>query len=43
LFSIHDTPVLTALGKYREEALTASNGYQKVIESFAAVKILAGL
>ena len=29
LFSIHDTPVLVALGKYREEALTANGGISK--------------
>lgn len=43
LFSIHDTPVLTALGKYREEALSANGGYQKVRQSFDAEKILAGV
>lgn len=43
LFSIHDTPVLAALGKYREEALSANGGYQKVKESFDAEKILAGV
>src|SRR5665213_67295 len=30
LFSIQDTPVMKALGKYREEALSSDHGYQKV-------------
>jgi gentisate 1,2-dioxygenase len=41
LFSIQDTPVLVALGKYREEALGVNNGYQSVRESFHAEKALA--
>jgi gentisate 1,2-dioxygenase len=36
LFSIQDTPVLKALGKYREEALAVDNGYQKVTKVFPA-------
>jgi gentisate 1,2-dioxygenase len=34
LFSIQDTPVLKALGKYREEGLAANGGYQKVTRLF---------
>ncbi|MGH9690914.1 MAG: cupin domain-containing protein [Candidatus Acidiferrales bacterium] len=41
LFSVQDTPVLVALGKYREEALTANGGFQIVKESFAADKVPA--
>jgi gentisate 1,2-dioxygenase len=41
LFSIQDTPVLKALGKYREEALSTNGGYQVVKESFDAAKIPA--
>ena len=40
LFSAQDTPVLVALGKYREEALTANNGFQTVKEAFAVEKAL---
>jgi len=36
LFSIQDTPVMKALGKYREEALSTNNGYQKVTNVFDA-------
>jgi gentisate 1,2-dioxygenase len=43
LFSIQDTPVLKALGKYREEALTANNGHQAVKESFDAAKAFASV
>jgi gentisate 1,2-dioxygenase len=38
LFSIQDTPVLMALGKYREEALTTNGGHQIVKELFDAAK-----
>jgi gentisate 1,2-dioxygenase len=41
LFSIQDTPVLVALGKYREEALAWNGGYQAVKESFDAEKAVA--
>ena len=41
LFSIQDTPVLVALGKYREEALAHNDGYQTVKESFNAEATLA--
>jgi gentisate 1,2-dioxygenase len=41
LFSIQDTPVMKALGKYREEALTSNDGHQTVKESFDASKALA--
>jgi gentisate 1,2-dioxygenase len=41
LFSIQDTPVLKALGKYREEALAVNDGHQTVKESFDAAKALA--
>ena len=41
LFSIQDTPVLVALGKYREEALTANGGYQEVKGEFDAEEVLA--
>ena len=34
LFSIHDTPVMVALNKYREEAYTEHNGYQQVTGVF---------
>lgn len=34
LFSIQDTPVMAALGKYREEAYTENDGYQPVTGSF---------
>jgi gentisate 1,2-dioxygenase len=40
LFSIHDTPVLKALNKYREEALSTHDGRQVVKESFRAEKAL---
>jgi gentisate 1,2-dioxygenase len=42
LFSIQDTPVLVALGKYREEPLSTNGGHQVVKESFDVEKILAG-
>ena len=41
LFSVQDTPVLVALGKYREEALGADGGHQAVKEVFDAEKALA--
>lgn len=41
LFSIQDTPVLAALGKYREEALTTNNGYQVVKDSFVVERTVA--
>lgn len=34
LFSIHDTPVLAALNKYREEALTENDGHQSITDVF---------
>ena len=40
LFSVQDTPVMTALGKYREEALTTNGGHQVVTENFSAEKTL---
>ena len=42
LFSIQDTPVMMALGKYREEALKENNGHQAVKETFDSAKALAG-
>jgi gentisate 1,2-dioxygenase len=41
LFSVQDTPVLVALGKYREEALATNGGHQQVTDVFDAEKILA--
>jgi gentisate 1,2-dioxygenase len=41
LFSIQDTPVLKALGKYREQALSENNGHQIVKEAFDSVKALS--
>ena len=41
LFSIQDTPVMVALGKYREEALAAGGGHQAVREVFSGEKVLA--
>jgi gentisate 1,2-dioxygenase len=41
LFSIQDTPVLVALGKYREEALEENGGRQLVKETFDAEKMVA--
>ncbi len=41
LFSIQDTPILVALGKYREEALAANGGHQQVKSVFDADKVLA--
>ena len=34
LFSIHDTPVLDALGLYREEAYSGADGHQRVTGTF---------
>ncbi len=34
LFSIHDTPLLKTLHKYREQTFTDNNGHQEVISSF---------
>src|SRR6266516_2849156 len=34
LFSMHDTPVMVALNKYRESAFTENNGYQVVTGVF---------
>lgn len=34
LFSIQDTPVMTALGKYREEAFAENGGHQAITGSF---------
>jgi gentisate 1,2-dioxygenase len=41
LFSVQDTPVLVALGKYRDEALATKGGHQEVKEVFDAEKALA--
>ena len=41
LFSVQDTPVMTALGKYREEALSTNGGHQVVRETFSAEKAFA--
>jgi gentisate 1,2-dioxygenase len=41
LFSVQDTPVLVALGKYREEALVANGGHQEIKDVFSAEKVLA--
>jgi gentisate 1,2-dioxygenase len=35
LFSIHDTPVLAALNKYREEAYSENNGQQPISGTFS--------
>ena len=35
LFSVQDTPVMQALGLYREQALTAGDGHQKILSVFA--------
>ena len=34
LFSIQDTPVLDALGLYREEVLSENSGHQKITSTF---------
>ena len=39
LFSIHDIPVLKALGKYREQPLADNNGCQIVTDSFAGASV----
>jgi gentisate 1,2-dioxygenase len=39
LFSIQDTPVMAALGKYREEAYTENGGRQPVTDSFEPGKM----
>ncbi len=36
LFSIQDTPVLDALGLYREEVLSENGGHQKIASTFGA-------
>ena len=41
LFSIQDTPILVALGKYREEALSINGGHQTVKDVFDAEKVPA--
>jgi len=41
LFSIQDTPILVALGKYREEALSANRGRQVVKGVFDSERVLA--
>ena len=41
LFSIQDTPILVALGKYREEALLTNGGHQTVVRVFDSEKVLA--
>ena len=38
LFSIHDTPVLTALGLFYEEAYTEHDGHQPVTSVFHVTK-----
>lgn len=40
LFSMHDIPVLKALGKFREEPLATNGGFQEVTGSFDATKVL---
>src|SRR5260370_39762015 len=40
LFSIQDTPILVALGKYREEALSANGGAQIVRRFLISEKAL---
>ena len=37
LFSMHDTPTLVALNKYREEAYEENNGHQLVMGIFGPV------
>ena len=34
LFSIQDTPLLSAMGLYREEALAENDGHQEVVSTF---------
>jgi gentisate 1,2-dioxygenase len=34
LFSVQDTPILHALGLYREQAYEANEGYQTIIRAF---------
>ena len=41
LFSIQDTPILVALGKYREEALSTNGGLQIVKGVFDAENVMA--
>ena len=41
LFSIQDTPILVALGKYREEALSTNGGHQAVKGVFDAENVMA--
>jgi len=41
LFSIQDTPILVALGKYREEALSTNGGHQVVKGAFDAESVMA--
>lgn len=41
LFSIQDTPILVALGKYREEALSTGGGRQLIMGSFDPEKPMA--
>ena len=36
LFAIHDTPVMKALGLYREESYTEGDGHQEITGSFKA-------
>jgi gentisate 1,2-dioxygenase len=36
LFSVQDTPVMKALGLYREETYRENSGHQKVIGKFAS-------
>jgi gentisate 1,2-dioxygenase len=43
LFSIQDTPVFTALGKYSEEPLAAGDGHQGVKEVFTDRKALVSI
>jgi gentisate 1,2-dioxygenase len=40
LFSIQDTPILVALGKYREEELSSNRGHQLVKGVFDAETVM---
>jgi gentisate 1,2-dioxygenase len=42
LFSIRDTPLLKAMGLYREEALTLNDGHQEVTSTFDIEARIAG-
>lgn len=41
LFSVQDTPVMVALGKYREQPLATESGHQMVKEVFGAQRVTA--